>query len=161
MSINPEASQIYTPCCWDHLCNSSISVHPHWRPPATLNGSGGWVLDFPATMASKCSSTSSQLVSPGGPLTTLKDHMYIIRLRYWYMPYSNPVNLVTVARMNMTDEMPCAYGILRTTAVTIRHQVSCCTVQWSHLLSKSPADLRRGPSSFNIWLFYKSNLVAY
>ena len=33
------------------------------------------------------------------------------------MPYYEVVNLVTVTKMNMIDEMPCAYETLRTTAL--------------------------------------------
>jgi len=40
------------------------------------------------------------------------------------MPYYEVANLVTVTKTNMIDEMPCAYGTLRTTALRIRHQVS-------------------------------------
>ena len=36
------------------------------------------------------------------------------------------------------DEMPC--GNVRTTAVRIRHQVSCCAAQRSRMLLKSPPD---------------------
>jgi len=55
--------------------------------------------------------------------------------------------------------MPCGY--VRTTALRIRHRVSPRAAQWSQVLSKCPADLRRGLSSSKIWLFQKSNLVAY
>ena len=50
------------------------------------------------------------------------------------MPYYKVTNLVTVTKMNMIDEMPCAYGTLRTTALRIRHQVSRSAVQRSQLL---------------------------
>ena len=50
------------------------------------------------------------------------------------MPYYEVANLVTVTKTNMIDEMPCAYGTLRTTALTIRHQVSRRAAQWSQLL---------------------------
>ena len=80
------------------------------------------------------------------------------------MPYYDGGNLVTVAKANMTDEMPCGCGTLRTTGVRIWHQVSrraceevsaalevsCAPVLRSQLLLKSPADLRRGLSSSNI-----------
>jgi len=45
-------------------------------------------------------------------------------------------------------------------AVSAALEVSRRAVQWSQLLSKSPADLRRGLRSSKIWLFYKSNLGA-
>jgi len=66
------------------------------------------------------------------------------------MPYYEVANLVTVTKMNMIDEMPCAYGTLRTTALRIRHQVSRRAAQRSQLRSKSPTDLRRGLSSSKI-----------
>jgi len=40
------------------------------------------------------------------------------------MPYYDVVNLVTVTKTNMIDEMPCGYGTLKTTGVRIRRQVS-------------------------------------
>ena len=55
------------------------------------------------------------------------------------MPYYDVANLVTV-----TDEMP--FGYVRTTAVIIRHQVSCRAAQRSRLLSMYPAELRSGLS---------------
>jgi hypothetical protein len=41
------------------------------------------------------------------------------------MPYYDVANLVTLAKMNMTDKMPCGCGTERTTAAKIHHQVSC------------------------------------
>jgi len=90
------------------------------------------------------------------------------------MPYYDVVNLETVTKTNMINEMPCGCRNLRTTAVRIWHKVSCraCTVVSAalvvsrrpalraRLLSKCPTDLCRGPRSSKIWLFYKSNLVA-
>jgi len=66
------------------------------------------------------------------------------------MPYYDVANLVTITKTNMIDEMPCGYGTLRTTATGIRHQVSRRAAQRSQLLSKSPADLRRGLSCSKI-----------
>jgi len=60
----------------------------------------------------------------------------------------------------MIDKMPCAYGIRRTTAVRIRHQVSRRAALLSQLLSHSPTDLCRGLRCLKIWLSYKWNLVA-
>jgi hypothetical protein len=40
------------------------------------------------------------------------------------MPYCDVANLVTVTTPDMSDEMPCGYGILTTTGVRIRNQVS-------------------------------------
>jgi len=40
------------------------------------------------------------------------------------MPFYDVVNLVTVTKTNMINEMPCGYGTLRTIGVRIRHQVS-------------------------------------
>jgi len=56
------------------------------------------------------------------------------------------------------NKMPCDW--VRTTAMRIRHQVSCSAAQRSRLLLKSPTDLRRGHRSSKHSLFYKSNLVA-
>jgi len=92
--------------------------------------------------------------------------IYTERLRK-YMPYYDVANLVTITKTNMIDEMPCSCWTLRTAGMRIWHQVSCrvCAVvsaalEVSHgpvlrsrLLSKSPAGLRRGLSSSNIWLF--------
>jgi len=50
------------------------------------------------------------------------------------MAYYEVANLVTVTNTNMIDEMPCAYGTLRTTALRIRHQVSRRAAQRSQLL---------------------------
>jgi len=83
------------------------------------------------------------------------------------MPYYDVANLVTVAKTNMTDEMPCGCGTPRTTGVRIWHQVSrracaevsaalevsCRPVLWSQLLLKSPADLHRGLNSSKISIF--------
>ena len=66
-----------------------------------------------------------------------------------FMPYYEVANLVTITKMNMIDEMACAYGMLRTTSVKIPHQVSHQGAQWSPLLLKSPTDLRRGLSCSN------------
>jgi len=160
MSLYPEVSQLYTPCCWDHLCYSSISVCPHQLPPATGTGSSGWDMDFPATTPSKCICTLSQLLSPGGPLTTLKCRMYIERPRYQYRPYYDLANVVTGSKTDMIDEMPCSYRTLGTSAVRICHQVSSRAVQRSQQLSKSPADLYRGLSSVKILLCFQWNLVT-
>jgi len=59
--------------------------------------------------------------------------IYIERLRL-SMPYYDVANLVTVTKTNMTDEMPSAYGTLRTTGVRIRHQVSRRPAQRSQQL---------------------------
>jgi hypothetical protein len=40
------------------------------------------------------------------------------------MPYYDIVNLVTVTKTNMIDEMPCGYGTLRAAGVRLRHQDS-------------------------------------
>jgi hypothetical protein len=50
------------------------------------------------------------------------------------MPYYEVAHLVTVILTNMIEEMPCAYGTLRTTALRILHQVSHRAVQRSQLL---------------------------
>jgi len=76
------------------------------------------------------------------------------------MPYSEVSNLLTVTKTNMIDEMPCFYGIWRTTGMRMPHHVCCRAVQRSQLLSKSLTDLHRGLSCSNIWLSYKWNLIA-
>jgi hypothetical protein len=43
------------------------------------------------------------------------------------MPYCDVANLVTVRKTNMINEMPCGYGTLRATGVTIRNQVSAAS----------------------------------
>jgi len=50
------------------------------------------------------------------------------------MPYYEVANLVTVTKTKMINEMPWAYGTLRTTALRIRHQVSRKAAQRSQLL---------------------------
>jgi hypothetical protein len=50
------------------------------------------------------------------------------------MPYYEVANLATVTKTNVIDQMPCAYGTLRTTALRIRHQVSRRAAQRSQLL---------------------------
>jgi len=78
------------------------------------------------------------------------------------MPYYDVVNHVTLTKRNMIRRNA------RTTAVKVRHQVSRSAAQRSwllilsraELLSKSPTELCRGLRSSDIWLWYKSNLVA-
>jgi len=53
------------------------------------------------------------------------------------MPYYEVVNLGTVTKTNMIDEMPCAYGTLRTTSLRIWHQVLRRAAQRSQLLQIS------------------------
>jgi len=58
------------------------------------------------------------------------------------MPYNDVVNLVTVTKTNMIDEMPCGYGTLRTTGVRIWHQASrraCAEVSAPLGVSRRPA----------------------
>jgi len=80
------------------------------------------------------------------------------------MPHYDVANLLTVTKKNLIDEMPCGCGTLRTTGVRIWQETSpraCAKVSAAHngfcrpvlmtqLLSMSPADLRRGLSSFKI-----------
>jgi len=66
------------------------------------------------------------------------------------MPYYDVANLVTVTKTNMIHQIGCGYWFPRTTAVRRWHQVSHRAGQRSQLLSKSPADQRRGHSSSNI-----------
>jgi len=76
------------------------------------------------------------------------------------MPYYDVVNLVTITKMTMIDEIPWSYGTLRTTAVRIWLQDSHRAAQRSQLLLKSLADLHRGPSCSRIWLSYMSSIVV-
>jgi len=76
------------------------------------------------------------------------------------MPYYDVTNLVTVTKTTVIDKMPCGYGTLRTTAVSIWHQVSRRVSQRSHLLSKSPASLCQSLSCLSISHSYKSNIGA-
>lgn len=74
------------------------------------------------------------------------------------MSYYDVAHLVTVIMMNKRDKMPCGYGTVRITAVSLQHQVSCRPAQWSQQQSKSPADLSRVLNSSNIGLSYKEHL---
>jgi len=69
------------------------------------------------------------------------------------MPYYEVANLVNVTMMNMIDDMLCAYGTLRTTVLSIWHQVSRRVAQQSQLLLKSHV-----PQNFSI-LIVKSRRV--
>jgi hypothetical protein len=60
--------------------------------------------------------------------------------------------------MNMRDKMPCGYGTLRITAVSLQHQVSCSSAQRSQQQALSPADLGRDPNPLNIGQFYNEHL---
>jgi len=69
------------------------------------------------------------------------------------MPYYDVVNLVTVSKTNMIDELPCGYGTLRTTGVRIQYQVSSRPAQRSQqlqnltiLMVKSRSILNAPPS---------------
>jgi len=88
------------------------------------------------------------------------------------MPYYDWVNLGTVTKTNMIRRNAlwlCKNHCRENTAwslpqscaeVSAALEVSRRDAQRSQLLSKPPADLCRGPRSSQIWLFYKSNLVA-
>jgi len=69
------------------------------------------------------------------------------------MPYYDVVNLVTVSKTNMIDELPCGYGTLRTTGVRRQYQVSYRPAQRSQqlqnltiLMVKSRSILNAPPS---------------
>jgi hypothetical protein len=69
------------------------------------------------------------------------------------MPYYDIVNLGTIRKTNIIDEMPCGYGTLRTTGMRIRHQVSRSPAQRSLqlqylaiLIAKSRSILNAPPS---------------
>jgi len=58
------------------------------------------------------------------------------------MVYYEVVNLVSITKTNMINEMPCGCGTLRTTAVRIRYHVSrraCAEVAAGLEVSRSPA----------------------
>jgi hypothetical protein len=61
---------------------------------------------------SLCSSNYARLPS----VARLTIFIYIEIVKYC-MPYYEVVNLVTVTKTNMIDNLPCAYGTLRTTAL--------------------------------------------
>ena len=69
------------------------------------------------------------------------------------MPYYDVANLVTLTKTNLIHEMPCGYGILRTTAVrnTALSLPQGCTA----VSNSSPSH-----TCSKIWPSYKSNLVA-
>jgi len=81
-------------------------------------------------VASKSISKFSQLPSPGTPQIMLmyhlqpdSPHVFVERdLDGLYMPYYDIVNLVTLPKTNMKDDMPCCYVTITTTAVRILHQ---------------------------------------
>jgi len=116
---------------------------------------------------SRCSSDYARLPSAAGLTVCIS----MERCKQC-MPYYDVANLVTVTMTNMIrrhalwlcDNHCCentAPALLQScTAVSAALKVSWRVAQWSHLLSKSPADLCRGLRSSTIWLFYKSNLVA-
>jgi len=68
---------------------------------------------------SRCSSDCARIPSVGRWTICI-----YIEILEWCMPYDEVTNLVTVTKTNMIDDMPCAYGTLRTTALRIRHQIS-------------------------------------
>jgi hypothetical protein len=82
----------------------------------------------------------------------ISEYIDIERLRT-YMPYYDVANLVTVAKTNMIDEMPCGYGTLRYTGVRIRYKVSRRSAQRSPqlknltiLIAKSRSVVNAPPS---------------
>jgi len=98
-----------------------------------------------------------------------------IEKHIWIMPCHDVANLVIVTMTNMIQELTCGCRTLSATAVRIWHEVSSspCTavaaaLRVSHrpafsarLLSKSPANLRRGLRRSKIRLFYNSHLAAF
>jgi len=83
----------------------------------------------------------------------------IVILRF-YVPYYDVANHLTITEMNMIDEMHWGWGILSTTVVRIRHQISHSTTQRLPLHSESSADLCKGFSYSIIWLFQKFHLIV-
>jgi hypothetical protein len=77
------------------------------------------------------------------------------------MPYYNVANLVTVAKMNMTAEMPCGCGTLRNTGVRIWHQVSrraCAEISAALAVSCRPAQWSQQHQNLTI-LIVKSRSI--
>ena len=115
---------------------------------------------------SRCSSDYARL--PSAAWFTL--YIYTERLQYCMPPY-DVANLVTVTKMMIRRNALWLWKnhCCENTASSLRQscvpvsanpEVSCRAARRSHLLSKSPADLRRGLRSSKIWLFYKSNLIV-
>jgi len=92
---------------------------------------------------SRCSSHYARLPSVAGFTVCV-----YIEIPKYCMPYYEVANFVTVTKMNMIDDILCAYGTLRTTTVRIWHQVSDRAAQRSQQLTKSPTDRHRGLSCF-------------
>jgi len=160
---NQNRSVSWIPCGCRERCSrvlmvgslpSSSIVSPQWPP-------SGASLNVLSCRLSWCSSDYARV--PSAARWTVC--MYRERHK-WCMPYYDVANLVTVTKINiirrnamwlcknhcrenMASSLPqsCA-------AVLDALAVSHGAAQRSQLLSKSPADLRRGLRSSKIWLFY-------
>jgi len=162
-----------------HLHNDCITAFKFaqlWPPtesPLSHNYGLQVHLWFHYISVSMCITMLSQSASSGGSLIVIEyrlqaDLLYIYilsQLDRHYIPYYYVPNLVTERMINIIDEMPCGYGILRIAAVIIWHQVShkACiqssaaselsrrpALRARHL-SKSPADLHRGLTWSILW----------
>jgi len=96
---------------------------------------------------SRCSSNYTPMSSVG----RLSIYIYF-ESHGTYMPYYDVVNLVTVIMMNLINEIPCSCRTPRTTALRIRHQVTCRAAQRSQLLSKSAPVLHSALHCPKLWL---------
>jgi len=161
---------------WNYESSARVREEPHklhgpvkaWqecvRPRAGKDG-GGILYNAMMSIYSRVSQiyTPSCWVPLLHPCITVCT--YIERPRY-HMPCYDVANLVTVTKTNMMNKMPCDCGTGSTAAVRIWYQVSrrfyaevpaaleisCRPGLRSQVLSKFPADLRRGLSSSKIRL---------
>jgi len=82
------------------------------------------------------------------------------------MPYCNVAKLVTETKTNTIDEMASGYGTIRTTAVRIRHQLSCRAAQRSQLLQNwtilqvNSCSILNAPPSLQMLLEASENALA-
>jgi hypothetical protein len=82
------------------------------------------------------------------------------------MPHYDVVNLVTVTKTNMIDEMACGYGTISTAVVRIWHQVSCRAAQRSQLLQNltilqvNSCSILNAPPSLQVLLEAPENALA-
>jgi len=124
-----------------HLCYSCMSAHPWRHPPAKMNGGSGekWISPPQFTRTtSLCSNDQCHQVLLRLRLSSVSKYIEILRS---FMPY---YNVISLAKENGIDKMPCGDEVLRTTAVRIWHQVSHGAAQICQLLSKCPSDAHRG-----------------
>jgi len=98
-------------------------------------------------------------------LSTLGSLKYILHVAYsisvciflklvrYYLLYYVVLNLITVIKMNMIDEVPCSSGTPKTNTVKIWHQISCRECgEVSASVKFIPDDLYRGLNCFQSFL---------